>query len=48
MAALTFPPRLDQFLEHLGRGDLEMNQDGVKARLEQLGGMVDGVAVQDY
>ena len=44
---LGLSSRLDEPLKHLGGGDLEVDQDGVEGGLEQLTGVIDGVAVED-
>jgi len=38
---------LDEALEDFGGGDLEVHEDGVEGGLEELAGVVDGVAVED-
>lgn len=33
---------------YLGRGDLDMDDDGSQRGLEQLGWVIDGVCIQDH
>lgn len=36
------------YFTHLGRGDLDVDDDGCEGRLPQLWRVVDGVGVQNY